>query len=41
MISDSWEMSPNLQGDAVICQDQHGTNMEGQISVISILCMIL
>ena len=27
MVSDSWEMAQILQGDAVICQDQHGTMM--------------
>ena len=41
MVLDSWEMSPNLQGDAVMCQDQCGTNIEGQISVVSTLRMIL
>ena len=41
MVSDSWEMSPNFQGDAVISQDQCGTIMEGQISVVSTLSMIL
>ena len=27
MVSDSWEMAPILQGDAVICQEQHGSKM--------------
>ena len=39
MVSDSWEMAQILQGDAVICQDQHGTEMEVQISVISTITL--
>ena len=35
MVSDSWEMAQILQGDAVICQDQRGTQMEVQISCLS------
>ena len=35
MVSDSWETAQILQGDAVICQDQCGTKMEVQISVVS------
>ena len=41
MVSDTWEMAQILQGDAVICQDQHGTKMEVQISVVSTICMLL
>ena len=41
MVSDSWETTQILQGDAVICQDQHGTKMEVQVSVVSPICMLL
>ena len=33
MLSESWEMAQTSQGDALICQDQHGTNMEVQMSI--------
>ena len=41
MVSDSWETAPILQGDAVICQEQHGTKMKVQISVVSHIRMLL
>ena len=40
MVSDSWEMTQILQGDAVICQEQCGTKMEVQISVVSAIHML-
>ena len=41
MVSDSWETTQILPGDAVICQDQRGTKMEVQISVVSTIYMLL
>ena len=41
MVSDGWETAQILQGDAVICQDQCETTMEGQMSIVLTLCMIL
>ena len=40
MVSDSWEMVQILQQDKVISQDQWGTKMEVQMSIILALCMI-
>ena len=39
MVSDSWEMAQNLQGDAVLCQDQYELKMEAQMSIFFNLCM--
>ena len=33
MVSDSWDMAQNLQGDAVLCQDQCELKLEAQISI--------
>ena len=41
MVSDSWEVAEILQGDAVICQDRHETIMEGKMSIVLTLHMIL
>ena len=40
MVSDSWEMAQNLQGDAVLCQDQCKLKMEAQMSIFFDLHMI-
>ena len=39
MVSDSWETTHNWPEDAVICQDQLGTTMEVQITVVHDICM--
>ena len=40
MVSDSWEMAQNLQGDAVLCEDQCELKMEAQMSLFFDLHMI-
>ena len=40
MVSDSWEMAQNLQGDAVLCQDQCELKMEAQMSIFFNFCII-
>ena len=40
MVSESWEMAQNLQGDAVLCQDLQEFKMEAQMSIFSGLHMI-
>ena len=33
MVTESWEMAQNLQGDAVLCQDQRELKMKAQMSI--------
>ena len=40
MVSDSWEIVQNLQGDADLCQDQCELKMEAQMSIFFNLHMI-
>ena len=40
MVSDSWETSQTLRGDAVLCQDHHEIKMKDQMSIFSIICML-
>ena len=39
MVSESWETAQNLQGGAVLCQDQHELKMEAQMSIFLDICM--
>ena len=40
MVSDGWEMSQTLSGDAVLCQDQHEIKMEAQMSIFPDIHML-
>ena len=39
MVSDSWETSQTLWGDAVLCQDHHEIKMKAQMSIFSVIHM--
>ena len=40
MVSESWDMAQNLQGDAVLCQDLQEFKMEAHMSIFFKLHMI-
>ena len=40
MVSDSWEMSQTLWGDAVLCQDHGEIKMKAQMSIFLVIRML-